>query len=362
MNTVNGTAAAEVSRFAPKNILVTSDVYLDKKFSVNDKNIVGTNHIIKFVVKGALSDTALFDVNQNSFRDALVVGVADARYLRNTASLFMTSRKMMIGTTVKVSNVSVYGSIRNVKYTLNKTIYPVSSVNNLGTNINSSVTVNVLDATIAGEKGKTSSDVSVKISENLDGTDGTNNKNNNILISGDGMDGQNASENNEPKKGGNAGTVTIKNNGLLPKFYRSGVNGIGGYSLSGKYRKITYQVEKERSSIFHYDVIKNVTSSVSEAKTGSLNGLSGGSSTAFATGGTIRQVNAQSSAESLEIGIGSFGRIYAGNVNKYFMSTGAKGAWYQYNDNKKLLCFGPSTSSFTNLAEWTNYRSMYYVE
>ncbi|MBR1890555.1 MAG: hypothetical protein IJ817_02575, partial [Clostridia bacterium] len=338
VNTVSGTAAAEVSRFAPKNILVTSDVYLDKNFSVNDKNIVGANHIIKFVVKGALSDTALFDINQNSFRDALVVGVADARNLRNTASLLMTFK---LGTHVKVSNVSVYGSIRNVKYTLNKTIYPVSSVNDLGTNINSNVTVNVLDATIAGEKGITSSDVSVKISEKLDETVGTNN---NILISGDGMDGQNASENNEPKKGGNAGTVTIKNNGLLPKFYRSGVNGIGGYSLSGKYIRF-----KDTTNIFTVfasseSFINDVSVTKGEQSSGSVNGTQGNSLTGYSEGGTIREVSAQSSETELKIGIGSFGRIYA-TLNKSFTNAGDSKKWKYYDADNNLTIFGELQSN-----------------
>ena len=234
-----------------------------------------------------------------------------------------------------ITDVSLYGNLRNVAcyfsiegdsnaHSVN--VKPISASTNLS-NIESSVTVNVLDA--ENEKS-----VLTEITNNSVYASGTAFATNNILISGDGGNGLNK-DCETPVSGGNGGDGG-KISGVAAKFSRSGVAGIGGYGTNGKNGKL----------LKDGDDLKIDNTNVTSNRAHGTNGTDGSNSISEA--GVHRKIYQSLEPidnQFIEIasfdqkesvrGINAFG-VIAGN--KYIATTGEIGTWKQNAGD--LIAFG----------------------
>lgn len=230
-----------------KNIILIDDIKIDKSFNKNTLNLIGNSFVINYVVD-LTNGNSLFSENSANINilGANFLGMTSLRETQNPGQYSLLT-KTNSGT---ISNVNVYGSMRNVANVTGLQVYPFiyKSTGTLS-NAKSYITVNGLDASDNfKDVNAVINDTIVK--ENLPEISYNNYQSHNILIAGNGKSRIGITRENKVSiigitvtigveelidDGGKGGSVTVfSTSNIFNGKARAGNAGIGSYGSNGK--------------------------------------------------------------------------------------------------------------------------------
>jgi len=209
-------------------ILLRDDVFLGSYvFGENPCNIVAANYSVRFAAAGK----SLFEKNEKAISHLALIGQVSAR--TSFANIFTTTNSG------SVSNLLVYGGIRNVSSTLTGTCKIVSDTVSEGS-ITDSVSTSFMRGLDAPASAVGVNGAAVAVTLSVD----TCLTSKDVIVAGNGRDGKNGSDGtrvvSETSRsgtnggnGGNGGAISNATGAHATGYYRVGIQGYAGYGGNG---------------------------------------------------------------------------------------------------------------------------------